>query len=196
MKCSGNKMYGFMLAATMVVAASCNENTQNKMADNVDTVKDKVESKIDDVKDDMKQKKDENFVSDVVKANSQELHLLHLATTKGTSKDVKAAAKKMIPDHESMGKDMGTYATNKGIKADVDSSDLKSDLDDQKAGADWDMAWVNKMVDDHQKMVDKFQNAQNDVNDPELKKMITETIPTLQKHLMMSQELQTKMKNK
>lgn len=194
MKVLSNKMHGFMLVATMMVAASCNDHTQNKVTDNIDTVTTKVEDKIADVKEDYKEKKDADFVSDVIKANTRELHLLKLATQKGTNKMVKSHAKMMIPDHESMGRDMNTYAMNKGIKTDVDSSDMKSDFDDKKAGADWDKDWADKMVDEHQKLVSKFQDAENNVADPELKKMITETIPTLQKHLNMSLELQGSLK--
>lgn len=194
MKMLSNKMYGFTLVATMIVAASCNENTQNKVSDKVDTVTTKVEDKIAGVKEDYKEKKDANFVSDVIKANTKELHLLTLATQKGTNKSVKSEAKMMIPDHESMGKDMSTYAMNKGIKTDVDSNDMKTDFDDKKAGTDWDKDWADKMVDEHQKMVSKFQDAQNDVTDPELKKMIVATIPVLQKHLSMALELQGKLK--
>ena len=49
------------------------------------------------------------------------------------------------------------------------------------------------MVDAHQQTIDKFQQAQNDVSDPDLKTIITNTLPTLHKHLDMCKVLQAKM---
>jgi len=128
----------------------------------------------------------------VIHANAKELHLLELAAKKGTSKDVRDAAKKMQPDHEKLGETFHNYAAGTGLVVEADSSDMKDKMDDDKAGTDWDKNWVDRMVDEHQKMVNKFE--ENNVNDPELKKTVTDALPTLRGHLDMARAMQDKMK--
>ncbi|XZF15033.1 DUF4142 domain-containing protein [Chitinophagaceae bacterium MMS25-I14] len=183
-----------LILSGLLLVVSCSDQTQNKVSDTADTAVAKVENKVDEIKQDMKENKDANFVKDVLDANTKELHLLSLGETKGTSKELRNDAKKMMPDHEKMGADMKAYADKKGIDARVDSSNMKSSMDDDKAGADWDKNWADRMVEDHQKTVKKFEDAQNDVSDPELKDMITKTLPTLRMHLDMALTLQGKMK--
>jgi len=183
------------IACTFFVAmfvASCSDSSQDKMKQKADTLAAKVENKVDEVKDDMKQRQDENFVKDVIHANAKELHLLELAAKKGTAKDVRDAAKKMQPDHEKLGEAFHNYAAGIGVVVDADSTDMQDKMDDDKVGADWDRNWVDKMVDGHQKMVNKFE--EHNVNDPELKKMVTESLPTLRSHLDMARAIQDKMK--
>lgn len=190
MKYTHQKMAGLFMAA--LFAASCSDSTQSKMEDKADTLAAKVENKVEEVKDDMKQKQDENFVKDVIHANTKEMHLLKLAAQKGTSKEVRDAAKKMQPDHDKMGEAFRNYAGAKGITIEADSSDMKDGMDDDKAGTDWDKNWVDRMVDDHQKLVNKFE--ENSVNDVELRKIITESLPALRSHLDASKAMQDKMK--
>ena len=45
------------------------------------------------------------------------------------------------------------------------------------------------MVKDHRTDVKEFQDAANDVKDPELKAFAQKTLPTLQEHLRMAQQL-------
>jgi len=173
-------------------AASCSDTAQNKMEQKADTLAAKVENKVDEVKDDMKQKQDENFVKDVIHANAKELYLLELAIKKGTSKDVRDAAKKMQPDHEKLGEAFHNYAAGIGVIVDADSADMTDKMENDKAGTNWDKNWVDRMADDHQQMVNKFE--ENNANDPELKKTITEYLPTLRSHLDMTKAMQDKMK--
>jgi predicted outer membrane protein len=48
-------------------------------------------------------------------------------------------------------------------------------------------------VNDHKKVISMFEDAQDDVQDPQLKNMITDALPKLRMHLEMSQTLQDKL---
>ena len=54
--------------------------------------------------------------------------------------------------------------------------------------------WTDEMVDAHEKTISRFESAQKDVKDEELRTMITNTLPTLRSHLDMMKGLQAKMK--
>lgn len=181
-----------LIAGLFSFAACKNNNTGEKIQSAVDTVSAKVQNAVDTAKAKYDQYKDADFVKDVSKANASELHLIALGIQKG-GKDVKASAHHMQADHKKLAEEMNAYAAKNKITVDIDSSNFRSNMDDDKAGPDWDKNWVNKMVDEHEKTIKKFEDNQNDVKDPELKALITKTLPTLHMHLDMAKELQTKL---
>jgi putative membrane protein len=183
----------YLLFPGLLFLGACNSNTGQKVENSFDTMSQKVENAIDTVKSDYRENKDENFVKDVIKANTSELHLIALAKEKGTNKELKSHAKMMEGDHKKLGEKMQAYAASKNIKVDIDSNDMKSNFDTDKAGADWDKNWVDKMADEHQKTISKFEDKQKDANDNELKTIVTNTLPTLHSHLDMVKKLQDKM---
>jgi putative membrane protein len=67
------------------------------------------------------------------------------------------------------------------------------DKNDDKKGAEWDKEWIDDMVEMHEKDVKKFEEAQNDVADPELKTMVSEALPVLRSHLDMTKQIKAKM---
>jgi len=76
-------------------------------------------------------------------------------------------------------------------------ADKKQALDDMNAnkkGKDWDAAYVDAQIADHQEAISKFEAAQNTVTDPDLKNLITQALPTLHDHLKMVQDLKASMK--
>jgi putative membrane protein len=134
---------------------------------------------------------DANFVMDVAQSNAQEIQMLKAGIDKGTSAALKSDARKMLMDHNKLAKEMSDYAGKKNIN--LPAADTSESMAMNGApGASWDQDWVTKMVDGHQQTINKFESAQNTVTDPELKSMITKTLPTLHQHLKMVQDLQSK----
>jgi putative membrane protein len=176
----------------LLFTVSCG-NAGEKAEATFDTVKEAVTNAVDSVKENIGQYRDEDFVKDVAKANAAELHLLALAQKKATSKEIKINAKRMEADHKKMDDEVNAYAAKHGISVNIDNNDVDNTLDNNATGADWDRNWVNKMVDDHEKILNKFEDFQDDATDAELKTMITNTLPTLRNHLQMAKDMQTKM---
>jgi putative membrane protein len=120
---------------------------------------------------------------------------LRIGKEKG-SKEVKGHADHMISDHKQLGDDVAAYISKKNLTLEgVDTADTDNDLAEKAAGKDFDKAWADKMVSDHEKVIDMFEDAQDDVKDPELKTMITNAIPKLKSHLDMAKQLQEKLDN-
>jgi len=59
------------------------------------------------------------------------------------------------------------------------------------SGAEFDRAFVKQMVDDHEQTIAKFEAAQNDVTDAELRGFIASTLPTLRQHLQQARPQET-----
>src|SRR6185369_12140995 len=76
------------------------------------------------------------------------------------------------------------------------SAEEQKDMDalSAKSGKDFDKAYIDDMVKDHEKDVAEFEKASKDARDADLKAWVTKTLPTLQGHLKMAKETQKKVK--
>lgn len=137
-------------------------------------------------------RKDEDFVTDVLEANAEEMAWLRAGQNMGTDAQLKANAAHMMADHEKMDKEMRTYASDKKIDiSDVDTS-ADVNLNEQK-GREWDEEWADEVADMHEHLIKKFERAQDRVENAELKGMINKTLPTLRNHLNMANQLETRL---
>jgi|SwirhisoilCB3_FD_contig_91_763741_length_673_multi_8_in_0_out_0_1 putative membrane protein len=137
-------------------------------------------------------------------ANNGEIQVAKLAETKAGNADVKAYAKMLVADHTKMLNDVKGLATKTSITPDTTADDVRDlmghsrdelkDLTDKAKGADWDKDFIGKMVDDHQKVLDKLQDAVKNTSDSTLTKALTEASGKVQEHLTKAQELQAKLK--
>ena len=59
-------------------------------------------------------------------------------------------------------------------------------------GEQFDRVYLSDMVGDHTQAVNEFETASQSLSDPDLKKFAAKTLPTLQKHSKMAQELNDK----
>ncbi len=59
-------------------------------------------------------------------------------------------------------------------------------------GDQFDQGYLSDMVSDHTQAVSEFETASQNLSDPDLKKFATKTLPTLEKHSKMAQELNNK----
>jgi putative membrane protein len=62
-----------------------------------------------------------------------------------------------------------------------------------KTGKDFDKAFIDAAVKDHQKAIELFQNEADRGTDTQLKAFAKKTLPTLREHLKQAQDLQTKL---
>jgi putative membrane protein len=137
-------------------------------------------------------------------ANNAEIEAGKLAETKATNADVKAFGKTLVTDHTKMLNDVNSLASQQSVTPDTTMDDVKDlmghsrdelkDLTDKAKGADWDKDFIDKMVDDHQKVLEKLQDAVKNTTDSTLTKALTEASGKVQEHLTKAQELQAKMK--
>ncbi|HYD22359.1 MAG TPA: DUF4142 domain-containing protein [Flavipsychrobacter sp.] len=180
-----------LLIAGGLFVASCGSGA-NESETSDTTLADKMEAAVDTVQAAMAGNPDQDFIKDAVEMNTKELAWLDAGMKMGMDKEVKGHAKMMMADHEKMGTEVKDYAGKKGLE--VPNVDTAGEVDiNEKKGKDWDRKWAEKMVDDHQKVIKRFENAQNDVKDEELRTMISSTLPKLRSHLEMSEKLRDKL---
>ena len=75
----------------------------------------------------------------------------------------------------------GDYTNDYDINLNDDSQKKLDDLN-KKTGKDFDKAYTNDMLDDHEDAIDAFQKGSNNLQDADLKNFATQTLPTLQMH--------------
>jgi len=140
----------------------------------------------------------QNFVNEASAMNLAEINAHKAAEAHAVNSDVKMHARHMLTDHQKLGDDMKALADKKGWTVATEPlTDKKQTLDDMNAnkkGKDWDAAYVDQQIADHQEAISKFEAAQNTVTDPDLKNLITQALPTLRDHLKMVQDLKANMK--
>lgn len=172
----------------ILAATGCNGSANDSIEDDIDTLTNKIEERVDDLQDEYQEYRDENFVEDAIAANKMELHLLQLAQQKGTNVKLREEAKKMEADHTQLDNTLRSYAraNNMEIKEDAE---VNTGLNDKEAGNDWDNEWTDKMIDEHQQLIRRFENARDKSLSTELKEIVNNALPTLRNHLNSAESL-------
>ncbi len=138
---------------------------------------------------------DESFLKDAYQDGLAEIKLGEMAVAKSANADVKAFGEHMVGDHSKANAELKTLADSKKVELPAEPSAIakgKAKLLDAKSGADFDKAFAEAMVSDHGKAVEAFAKTATKSKDVEVKGFAAKTLPTLQGHLKMAQELQAK----
>ncbi len=140
---------------------------------------------------------DRNFAMEAAKSGMTEVMHGQAATTNGTNAKVKSFGEMMVRDHTKANDELKSLATAAGLTLptapDASQQRMHDDLK-AKTGADFDKAFAEMMVTDHQKAVDLFKKQSADGSDPALKQFADKTLPTLEQHLAQSKELRDALK--
>jgi predicted outer membrane protein len=136
---------------------------------------------------------DSSFAVKAAINNEKELKILEEGVEKGTNKELKSDAGKMIADHKKLKAELKRYASMKRYKLpdenEVENSDIKRINSNREIGNDWDNGWTSQLIDDHQNAINDFEKAQGKVKDHALNRLITNILPVLHKHLDMVNKL-------
>ena len=144
---------------------------------------------------------DPSILGYVDAANFDEIRLGQLGEKKATNSKVKAFAREMVTDHRALTSEAKSLATKLATTGDTaadaardllkNGSDQLKDLTDKAAGADWDKNFMDKMVDDHQKVLDKLQDAAKNTTNADLRAALEKATGTVQQHLTQAQDIKT-----
>lgn len=140
---------------------------------------------------------DSDFVMKTAQGGMAEVNISNLAASKATNADVKTFANRMVTDHSKANDELKQLASTKGVTlpADVDDEHKKKmDELSSKNGKDFDKAYMDAMVKDHEKVVAAFEKTSKSAKDADLKTWVTNTLPTIQDHLKMAKETAKKVK--
>jgi len=115
-------------------------------------------------------------------SNQKEIEMGKLAQKNGQSKDVKAYGKTLVKDHTDADKKVTALAKRQNVYLANATPTVKSDMEHIPAGAGFDAAFAKSMVDDHQKDIAEVKTARDQTNDKDLKNLLGQLLPTLEKH--------------
>ncbi|MGE5500212.1 MAG: DUF4142 domain-containing protein [Syntrophothermus sp.] len=138
------------------------------------------------------------FVRDAADGGMSEVQLANIAKQKASSQAVKDFAQMMIDDHSKANDELKDLATTENLTVPSSiSSDNQSEIDklSKLSGTEFDQEYMDFMVDDHKKDVDKFEEASKNITDPQLKAWVDKTLPTLRHHLDMAKTTRDQVKN-
>jgi putative membrane protein len=195
------------MATLTALAISCgstsvNVNTGNmanragNAANSVGNAANTVANTISNATNSMTGTSDADFVNEAAMGGMAEVELGKLASTKGANAEVKKFGQMMVTDHSKANDELKALAAKKGWKLPtaLDASH-QSTLESlrNRVGADFDSAYVDDMVDDHETDVKAFEDKAKNATDPDLKAFAEKTLPTLRKHLDAIKAIQAKM---
>lgn len=145
---------------------------------------------------DAREREDMGFLENAAQGSFAEVEASKLALEKSESQDVKDFAQKMIDDHQKMLDRITALAKAKGQEPpDGPSIMQKTEITALKAlsGGAFDAMYVNRIgVAAHESTVEMYEEANQETEDPEVKALIGELLPTLREHLEMAQALNEK----
>lgn len=134
---------------------------------------------------------DSGFVTKAAQGGMAEVELGKLAQSNGSNDQVKQFGKRMVDDHTKANDDLQKIASQKGITLPTGLSAKDQATKDRLSkltGADFDRAYMQDMVKDHQEDVSEFRKESNSGQDPDIKSFAAKTLPTLQDHLRMAKD--------
>ena len=135
---------------------------------------------------------DKDFVMKAAKAGIAEVAEARIALKNSQRPDVQMFARRMIADHTKANEQLKTIAKEQGME-------LPNAPDDEElmhikqlgalAGEDFDKAYIEKEVKDHQAAVVLFAHESDNGQNAQLKSFATATLPTLKEHDKMANAL-------
>jgi len=131
----------------------------------------------------------QDFFTKASTDGAAEVQLGQLAIQKASSPRVRTLATQLVKDHTAANKQLAALADRKhATVAQQAPPDDMSERLQSLSGEDFDKAYVQAMVGDHQKAIELFDSASHST-DPDVKAFASKTLPVLKHHLAMAQAL-------
>lgn len=138
----------------------------------------------------------ESFVSKAAMGGMMEVQAAKIASKKGTSKEVKDMAKMIMTDHAKANEELKALAKKKNIAVpDSLNEEMKTKITNLQStsGTEFDKAYADMMVNDHNEDIPFFERASKEISDPDIQKWAAGKTETLKHHLHMAEEAQKKL---
>lgn len=140
--------------------------------------------------------KTEDFVKEVSMSDMFEIESSKVALERGSA-TIKAFAQHMIDAHQKTTADLKALLDSGKVKArpaSAMSEDQQESLDELKklSGAEFDSAYQGDQEDAHEDAVDVFKRYAEEGENPDLKAWAAKTVPNLEHHLKMAEDLEGK----
>ncbi len=139
---------------------------------------------------------DSHFVAEAASGGLAEVELGKMAQQKASSDKVKQFGQRMVTDHSKANDQLKQVAQQENLTLPT-TMNAKDQATVTRlsalSGAEFDKAYMKDMLADHKKDVANFQKEANSGKDPGVKNFASQTLPVLQEHLKMVEDLHSKM---
>jgi len=132
------------------------------------------------------------FAKDAARLGLAEIKLGKLAEDNGSSEAVKTFGTRMVAEHAKAGDQLKEAAALEHITLPTDlaaKDQATYDRLSKLSGADFDRAYAQDMVKDHQQDLQAFEREANRGNDAAIRGFASETVPMVQQHLEQAKEM-------
>jgi len=134
--------------------------------------------------------------------NNGEIAEGRLASTKARHPEVKAFGKMMTQQHQAMLDEGKAFAKAHNVMADTAKDEITDAMKDGReslkeftekaAGADWDKAYLDHQIEEHEKVLGKLQDAAKGTVNTDLRAMLVKATGKVQEHLTKARALKEK----
>ncbi len=135
----------------------------------------------------------QKFINKVAQGNLAEIELGRLSEQKAESNEVKQFGRIMVTDHTRLNQELQDLAHQKGatFPSDIgkENKRIKTNLENL-SGADFDKAYIQQMVADHNKDIALYRRQSQQGDDEDLKNWAAKNLPILQEHLRLARSIQ------
>lgn len=184
--------------ATVLMAWTLNSCKQEpKHEDTKDAAEDQNEAQLDKV---ASQDDEATFFVAIAEMDLAEIEMANLAEQKAMHAEVKTYAKMLVADHTKSNAELKKLADNRQLTLPAsitdDGKDAYNKLN-ESTGHDFDVKFVDMMIDDHEKAIKKMEDASEDTDkDESVKVWASNKIAGLTQHLQQAKMLKDKLNKK
>jgi putative membrane protein len=133
---------------------------------------------------------DRKFIEEAAKGGMAEVELAKVAQERASSPEVKQFAQRMEQDHSKANEQLRQLAQEKGVTMPAGPKlGEKHEMSklSKLQGEEFDRAYMDHMVKDHEKDVKEFRKEAQKAKDPDVKAFAQQTAPILEQHLQLAQ---------
>ena len=142
-------------------------------------------------------RKDYKFARNAAQGGLLEIKLGELAKQKGSVQTVQQFGERMVADHTKANDELKQIASQKGATLPTQLTrreESEWEHMQKLSGKDFDKAYADHMVKEHNKDIKEFQDAAKNCQDNDLKNFAQKTLPTLQQHEQLAQQMESSVK--
>ena len=123
-------------------------------------------------------------------ADQKEIQAGRIAQKDGTSKAVKDYGRMLVKDHTAADDKVAALAEKQNVDlVAATPSPGPNDMGTMATGPDFDKKFAQEMLDDHRKAIAALTEARDRSADPQLRKLLSDLLPTLEKHASAAQKI-------
>ncbi len=185
---------GIIACALLFGMASCG----NQGNDSVDQAQERNEEQFADSEMEDRKVDQSDFMTQAASGGMFEVEAGKLAQQRAQNAQVKQFAQMMVTDHTKANDELRSAATTKNIMLPDSMSNEHMEMMRtlrEKNGAEFDREYMDKMVTAHDTDISLFEDAAQDLEDPEVKSMASAKLPTLRQHRDQAQQIRDALGN-